>query len=420
MPLSKIRTIYRVARPDLHSLITPLSGRPLLDVDLDFRGHETQHSTHAIHPYLAAINPPLARTLIETYVPLSGKILDPFCGGGGVLVEATLAGRAAAGMDINPLAYIISKAKTTHIDYKALRDSCGEVQHIAQASVSTSRPPKDPNLSYWFKEESIQPLAALADATRDISNQAASTLFQVVVSATTRDVMLTYRGEIRLRHLVGLDLERFRPDPFVAFGKRAELAIQRISELPKNAVADVRLADARQLPYLDDSFDAVICSPPYADDDNGVGYFQFSKYMLLWLGWTNEALRKQKRQFLGGARNGYIFEPPPSPTLRRCLEVVGTRNPSHREVAARFYTDYFKCLQEMARVSRKWIVIVIGDRVLSRTELNNGQITYELCRLLGVILDDYYTRSITKKRIKDQGGDGGGITLEHILVFRKN
>ena len=32
---------------------------------------------------------------------------------------------------------------------------------------------------------------------------------------------------------------------------------------------------------------------------------------------------------------------------------------------------------------------------------------------------DYYSRTIQKKRIPNLGGDGGGISLEHILVFKK-
>jgi len=46
--------------------------------------------------------------------------LDPFCGSGGVLVEAKLLGRNSVGVDINPLAVIIAKAKTTPIDSQPL------------------------------------------------------------------------------------------------------------------------------------------------------------------------------------------------------------------------------------------------------------------------------------------------------------
>ncbi len=50
--------------------------------DFDFVGADTQYSTHALHPYVAAMNPPLAAALIDRYFPAGANILDPFVGGG--------------------------------------------------------------------------------------------------------------------------------------------------------------------------------------------------------------------------------------------------------------------------------------------------------------------------------------------------
>lgn len=419
MPISKIRTIDKIPGPDLSHMISIDRNRLLSGVDLDFNGIETQHSTHAIHPYVAAINPPLARTLVETYVPPGGSVLDPFCGGGGVLVETLLSGRSAAGLDINPLAWMISSAKTTHMPYARLRSAYVDIQTTAASLPSPQSIPTDPNLSYWFTLKSIEALSVLSQAVQQITDPDMEKVFQTVLSATTRDVMLTYRGEVRLRRLKPKDLERFKPDVFVSFGKRAELAIQRISDLPEGSRTDVHLANAKSISYADDSFDAVICSPPYADDTNGVGYFQFSKYMLLWLGWSNEMIADYKRQFLGGNHRKDAVEPPPSATLVDALRVIRSRSDNHASVVAKFYRDYLASLQEMFRVSRQWVIIVIGNRIISRTAVDNGQITFELCESIGE-LHDYYTRSIRKKRIKDLGGDGGGTTGEHILIFRKN
>jgi tRNA G10 N-methylase Trm11 len=392
--------------------------RPLSGADLDFNGRETQHSTHAIHPYVAAINPPLARTLIENYVPVGGRVLDPFCGGGGVLVESILSGRSPVGLDVNPLARIISSAKTTHIHYGRLRSAYEEIQEKAQPLLPHSRPPSDPNLTYWFTPRCLEALTALSQAVNQVAEPDSRMVFQTALSAAARDVMLTYRGEVRLRRLEPEDLKRFRPDAFISFGKRAELAIQRVSGLPEGSKTDVKLADAKTIPCTDHSFDAVICSPPYADDTNGVGYFQFSKYMLLWLGWSNEMIAEWKRRFLGGNHREGLAETPPSTTLANALSLIRLRSEDHASVVTKFYSDYLVCLREMFRVSRKWVIIVIGNRVISRTAINNGQVTFELCNSFGGELHDYYTRSIRKKRIKDLGGDGGGTTGEHILIFR--
>lgn len=419
MPISKIRTVDIIPGPELSHIISTGGDRLLSGVDLDFNGIETQHSTHAVHPYVAAINPPLARTLVETYVPVGGSVLDPFCGGGGVLVETIRSGRSAAGLDINPLAWIISSAKTTHIPYDRLRDTYADIRKRAAYLASHLSTTSDPNLSYWFTPRSVEALSILSKAVLEITEPDLGMVFKTVLSATARDVMLTYRGEVRLRRLEPKDLERFKPDVFGSFGKRAELAIQRISDLPEGSRADVQLANAKSVPHANNSFDTVICSPPYADDTNGVGYFQFSKYMLLWLGWSNEMIADHRRQFLGGNHRKEAVEPPPSATLASALRFIRSRSETHASVVAKFYRDYLICLQEMFRVSRKWVIIVIGNRVISRTAVNNGQITFELCNSIGGELHDYYTRSIRKKRIRDLGGDGGGTTGEHILILRK-
>ena len=48
-------------------------------------------------------------------------MLDPFCGGGSVLVESVSSGRFAISRDVNELAVLISKAKTTRIDESQAR-----------------------------------------------------------------------------------------------------------------------------------------------------------------------------------------------------------------------------------------------------------------------------------------------------------
>src|SRR2546425_10712573 len=87
MPLSPIREITDVEVEPLTPGL-PVESRAVgleNGHDLNFNGVETQHATHSIHPYVAAINPPLAASLISHYVPEGEVMLDPFCGGGGVL-----------------------------------------------------------------------------------------------------------------------------------------------------------------------------------------------------------------------------------------------------------------------------------------------------------------------------------------------
>jgi 23S rRNA G2445 N2-methylase RlmL len=243
-------------------------------------------------------------------------------------------------------------------------------------------------------------------------------LFQVVLSATARDVMLTYRGEIRLRKLQGRDLERFKPNVHTAFKRRAVMAIEEVAKLPKTANVTVHQMDCRKVTE-DFRCHTVITSPPYGDDKNGVGYFQFSRNMLYWLGFPLEAQKVSKAEFLGSMANG-IHGVPETTTLQRTLAVIKQSKAIHYREAASFYTDYYGALQKIASLTDERVIIIIGDRVLSRTKISNGHITTEFMQSIGWELEHYYNRQLIKKRIANLGGDGGGISLEHVMVFRRH
>jgi hypothetical protein len=66
---------------------------------------------HGFHTYAARLHPLVAARLVAKLSRPGEGVLDPFCGSGTVLVEARLAGRAAAGSDLNPLAVWLASFK---------------------------------------------------------------------------------------------------------------------------------------------------------------------------------------------------------------------------------------------------------------------------------------------------------------------
>ncbi|HXG84167.1 MAG TPA: hypothetical protein VNI84_09080 [Pyrinomonadaceae bacterium] len=368
---------------------------------------------------MAAINPPLVGSLIKTYVPIDENILDPFCGGGGVLLEAALGNRKSAGGDVNPLSVILSKAKTTYIDRSKLQKAFFEIIALAENVNPQSEIQIHPQLEFWFKKDSLPFIDALIKAINEATrhDERLNNLFKAIFSATVRDVMLTYRGEVRLRRLREEDSIKFNPDVFYSFKRRYKIAYERIVTLPRNSISDIAVRDVRRMDFEDESFHSVICSPPYADDKNGVGYFQFSKNMLEWMGYTKEEIANHKKLFLGASKEINLL--PKSESLEISVENVRQRNAVHYKEAVSFYQDYDSGLREMKRVARKNIIIVIGNRVLSRTQFDNAQITVDFFKNIGVKLKHHYTRELRKKRIANLGGDGGGIAKEHVLVFEK-
>jgi DNA modification methylase len=71
--------------------------------------------THNLYRYPARFSPYFVRAAIEEFTRPGDLVFDPFMGGGTTLVEASVLGRKAVGIDINSLAVFVSKAKTQTI-----------------------------------------------------------------------------------------------------------------------------------------------------------------------------------------------------------------------------------------------------------------------------------------------------------------
>lgn len=72
-----------------------------------------ERATHGFHTYPAGLHPDAAKLLLTLG---EGPVLDPFCGGGTVLVEAMLAGRDALGLDVGSVACLVARARTLRTD----------------------------------------------------------------------------------------------------------------------------------------------------------------------------------------------------------------------------------------------------------------------------------------------------------------
>ncbi|MBW2258740.1 MAG: hypothetical protein JRI25_29730 [Deltaproteobacteria bacterium] len=75
-------------------------------------------ATHGFHTYPAGLHPNAARDLLAFFP--GGSLLDPFCGGGTILVEGRIAGRRTVGNDLNPTAIRVARTRTATPDDETL------------------------------------------------------------------------------------------------------------------------------------------------------------------------------------------------------------------------------------------------------------------------------------------------------------
>lgn len=80
-------------------------------VDWDFTGENGTSGFSAYHWYPARYVPQLPGILINYFTKPGQLVLDPFCGSGTTLIEAYKFGRAAVGIELNPIAVLMTSAK---------------------------------------------------------------------------------------------------------------------------------------------------------------------------------------------------------------------------------------------------------------------------------------------------------------------
>src|SRR5689334_4481536 len=102
-----------------------------MEQDLNFSGHNTQYATHGLHSYAAKCPPQLAEYGIEKYSKPNDVILDPMAGSGTTLVEAIIHQRHSIGFDIDPLACLIARVKSTFVEDCKINDV---FEHVISAT----------------------------------------------------------------------------------------------------------------------------------------------------------------------------------------------------------------------------------------------------------------------------------------------
>ena len=99
----------------------------LLNTDWSFPNESGGDGLYSLHPYPAKFIPQIPRALIKDIgVAYCGVVFDPFCGSGTTLIEAQSLGYSSVGIDLNPIATLISKVATTPqpIDLQACATRC--------------------------------------------------------------------------------------------------------------------------------------------------------------------------------------------------------------------------------------------------------------------------------------------------------
>lgn len=300
-----------------HAVRTSRSERPTVQYELESsvdggRRKVTSHALHGLHAYKGKFYPQLARAALNAAgVPAGGRVLDPFAGCGTTVLEAALLGLQGHGIDANPLAVLVSRAKLAMLscDPDELSERLDPLRNppVCPAAVGDPGYLKEwlPGANYTYLGRLLGGIAALPDdSTRAIA--------LVIVSSVLRDASRQDPKQLRVGRRPSSDAI---PDLDALVDAALDQSLKSLAAA--RAVADinwdtisraqqrVRFGDARQLrESLNGSggggtFDAVVTSPPYA---NALPYIDTDRLSLRAFGMLNGGGQRAAEQRLIGNR----------------------------------------------------------------------------------------------------------------------
>ena len=257
-------------------------------MDWDFPRRVAHSPIEGLHPYPAKFVTELPRALIEALgVPEGTAVFDPFCGSGTSLVESQRRGLESVGIDLNPIACLITRVKTAPTPSN-LKGVAHEVVAHARANREVSIP-GIPNLDHWFLpsvQGALAPLTlAVASAPRSHRAALRLALSSIIVRVSNQDSDTRYaavKKNVTASDVHGAFLQAARRLQGVLEARAYRLAPADVLE------ADTLTVEPRQ---VKPRIGLVVTSPPYP---NAYEYWLYHKYRMWWLGFDPVAVKERE------------------------------------------------------------------------------------------------------------------------------
>ncbi len=434
-------------------------SRSLLPRRLLFNSEGFDQLTHYLFRYPAKFHPPAIRELIKLYSSPGDRILDPFCGSGTLLVEATVTGRNAVGTDVDPVAVFASRVKTNKYNIAYLMNSCrkllaelGPLQRSKEeytfrqfedlssadvvAAVNTEAlwVPAVPNLYHWFRCYVLVDLARIykhittlriPETHRDFLKLC----FASIIRASSNADPVPVSGLEVTAHMKRKDAEGRIINPFGLLEKAINRALAAADAYRAKAFREAKVSvfqsDAVHLSArLRSRIDTVITSPPY---HNAVDYYRRHQLEMFWLGFTETQEDRltllphyigrpkvpMKHPYVAG---NSVESPLAIGWENRIREVDAERANAfkHYLVAMR------KSLMQIAHILHvgQHALFVVGHSTWNGDEVPTGHLFEELASPWFVI-EDRLWYPVENRYMSYNRHNGANIDREYVLVFRR-
>ncbi len=397
--------------------------------ELSFSGEKLTRGRHKIHPYPAMLHPLLVDYLIKKYAKKDDIIFDPFCGSGVTLVQSATSGHSSIGFDINSLALLIAKVKTSKYDIAKLKE---EYNDFKKSILKTKKVdvPEIKNIDYWYAKEVITDLGKIRSVLKK-SNYKYQDFFVINFAYICRKQSLTRNGEFKRYRVKEEKIKTFENKVLEKLFEHIESMIEIFSK------SDIPQKDSR--PMLANSeisispkieYNLVITSPPYGDSRTTVAYGEYSSFGSEWTDDLNSYGGndyKVDKESVGkvGVLNTELTK---HKLLTETLNKISKIDKKRADEVRYFYNGYYNVVRNVVKnLSKKGrVCFVVGNRTVKGCQIPMDQITASFLESMGLRFEGIFVRDILNKVMPSQnsptnktGAKLQTMVNEYIVVFQK-
>ncbi|GAP68313.1 DNA methylase [Bacteroidales bacterium 6E] len=363
----------------------------------------TEQWTHGYHRYPAKFLPNLVKKLIENYTVEDDLVADLFAGCGTTLVEAKVHGRKSFGVDINPVAILITNAKTSPIKPEVLYAKYSQLLSILSENIECKITDHKlhEKLDYWYFPEDKLKIANLYYIILKEPDESIKNFFLVALSNILKNCSKWLQSSTKPQ----IDQNKTPADPIKAFKSQVNQMIKRNNQFFDhltyngfiNVPSEIKLEDARKTSLNANSVSAIITSPPYVTSYEYADIHQLTAY---WYEYIND---------LYGFRKGFIG------TFYSLNQELNTHSFTGQEVVnnliekdkrtakevANYFNNMYDVGKEMYRILKPegHVCVVIGNTTLMNVKIKSSEVFAEILQLQGFKIVDIIKRSIPNKLI---------------------
>ena len=363
----------------------------------------TEQWTHGYHRYPAKFLPDVVRKIIEDYAQGSNMIADLFAGCGTTLVEAKVHGISSVGTDINPVAQLITKVKTTALSPDALQQAYNTLVTLFEEYNEDDYADikKHERIDYWFTPSQKAKIAFLYDKIihLDVDGNIKD-FFYVCISHILKNCSWWLQSGTKPQR----DMEKVPEDPFDEFCRHCKKMMQWnekfYNELSQkghlDTLSEIHLEDARHTSILPGCINAIITSPPYVTSYEYADIHQLTAY---WMEYMSD-IHEFRKKFIGSSFSGNMsLTVSDSKQAQKIVNALSEKSQHIARDVAQYFNDMQEVAKEMYRVlaPNGYACVVIGNTKIKEVQIKSAEVFFEFLRNVGLRKVKVIKRSIPHK-----------------------